>query len=100
MKRARCEDLYVYYKIDKIQTACSDMQYLCTIFDHNIFGIGSSESNAITDARRKLLDLICYEYFPEAGGRYKDEWACICITYTEIQTYIKKNKAFHVYSSF
>ena len=98
MKRARCEDLYVYYKIDKIQAGCNDMQYLCTLIDYNIFGIGYSEQDAIIDARRKLLDLICYEYFPEVGWTKSE--SCICITYTEIQTHIKKNKAFHVYPSF
>lgn len=98
MKRARCEDLYVCYTIDTIQADRIDMQYVCTLLDHNIFGIGSSEKDAIIDARRKLLDLICYEYFPEVG--WKKSGPYLCITHAEIQTNIKMNKAFHVYSSF
>lgn len=99
MKRARCEDLLVYYKLEKIE----DDSYVCSFLDYKILGIGSSEQDAIVDARRKLLDLICYEYFPEASGMSEVSEMSktyTCITHTEIQTYIKKNKAFHAYSCF
>ncbi len=104
MKRARCEDLHVYYKVERIDDCvgddgCGELRYMCTLHDYDpVFGVGFTENDAIIDARRKLLDLICYEYFPEV--RWAKSGAYLCITYTEIQTHIKKNKAFHVYPLF
>lgn len=75
--------------------------YTCRLSDYDVNGFGSTAMEAIDDAKTNLLNIFCYSYGvrPISLNAMNDAAPNhLILSYNEIETYIKENKKFDVYS--